>query len=118
MSGIERFYSPPEIGAPGRREGLKRRRDLMFAGAFSLAMMVVLAIAIVVLFGWSGEKIQFETECPASGGVQPGTPVIQADYLIGKVTDVLPKMVGGKKGPPFVVHLQIDQEWRLSLIHI
>lgn len=114
MSGIERFYSPPEIGGPGRRAGFKRRRDLMFSGVFSLLMMLVLVIAVVVLFDWSGEKVQFETECPASGGVQPGTPVIQADYPIGKVIAVQPKTIGEKKGPPFIIRLQIDREWRVS----
>lgn len=114
MSGIERFYSPPEIGAPGRREGFKRRRDLLIAGAFTVAMVIVLAIAIVILFGLSGEKIQFETECPASGGIQAGTPVIQADYVIGKVIKVGPKTIDGKKGPPFVIKLQIDRDWRVA----
>jgi phospholipid/cholesterol/gamma-HCH transport system substrate-binding protein len=114
MSGIERFYSPPEIGAPGRREGFRRRRDLLFAGLFSLAMLVALLVSVVLLFGLTGEKISLTTECPASGGVQPGTPVMQADYLIGKVISVEPKMFGEKKGPPFKLSLQIDRQWRVS----
>lgn len=114
VSGIERFYSPPEIGAPGRREGFRRRRDLLFAGIFSLAMLIVLLVSIVFLFGLTGEKIRLTTECPASGGVQPGTPVMQADYRIGKVVGVEPKTRGGKKGPPFILSLQIDRAWRIS----
>ncbi|MGH8547724.1 MAG: MlaD family protein [Methylococcales bacterium] len=114
MSGIERFYSPPEIGAPGRREGFRRRRDLLFAGIFSLAMLAALLVCIVILFGWTGEKISLTTECPASGGVLRGTPVVQADYRIGKVVSVEPTMIGAKKGPPFILSLQIDRAWRVS----
>ncbi|MGH8557499.1 MAG: MlaD family protein [Methylococcales bacterium] len=113
MSGIERFYSPPEIGAPGRREGFRRRRDLLFAGVFTLAMLVALVFSIGFLFGLSGEKTTFTTECPASGGVQPGTPVLQQDYPIGKVVSVEPKLIDGKKGPPFMLSLQIDRDWRV-----
>ncbi len=115
MKGIDRFYSPPEIGAPGRREGYRRRRDLLFAGVFSVAMLMVLVIAIVVLFGISGETIRLTSECPASGGVQSGTPVMQADYPIGKVISVQPKITGEKKGPPFILSLQIDRHWRVSI---
>lgn len=114
VSGIERFYSPPEIGAPGRREGFRRRRDLLFAGIFSLAMLAALLVSAVVLFGLGGEKISLMTECPASGGVQPGTPVMQADYRIGKVVSVEPKIIGTSKGPPFMLSLQIDRTWRVS----
>ncbi len=113
MSGIERFYSPPEIGAPGRREGFRRRRDLLFAGVFSLAMLAALVFSIGFLFGLSGEKATFTTECPASGGVQRGALVLQESYPIGKVVSVEPKMTDGKKGPPFILLLEIDRDWRV-----
>jgi phospholipid/cholesterol/gamma-HCH transport system substrate-binding protein len=114
VSGVERFYSPPEIGAPGRREGFRRRRDLLFAGIFTLAMLLALVVSIVLLFGWTGEARKLSAECPATGGVQRGTPILHADYRIGKVVSVEPKMTGAKKGPPFLLSLQIDRDWRVS----
>lgn len=113
MSGIERFYSPPEIGAPGRREGFKRRRDLLVAGVFSLSMLIALVLSIGYLFGMSGEIKGFTIECPASGGVKPGTPVLQLDYPIGKVVSVEPGINDGKKGPPFILSFEIDRDWRV-----
>ncbi|MGR9106855.1 MAG: MlaD family protein [Gammaproteobacteria bacterium] len=114
MSGIERFYSPPEIGAPGRREGFRRRRDLLYAGLFTLSMLIALVLVLVFLFGASGESLRLTGRCPATGGVRSGTPVQQAGYTIGKVVAVEPTQVGETKGPPFIVSLSIERRWRLS----
>ncbi|MGH8553902.1 MAG: hypothetical protein ACRERS_11465, partial [Methylococcales bacterium] len=113
MSGIERFYSPPEIGAPGRREAKKRRRDLLITGVFTLAMLVALVLAIGFLFGLSAETVLYTTECPASGGVSAGTPILQQEYPIGQVVSVKPLIIDGKKAPPFILSLQIDRDWRV-----
>ena len=38
MNRLERLYSPPEIGAPGKRAAVGVRRDLFLAGLFVLTM--------------------------------------------------------------------------------
>lgn len=91
MSRLERLYSPPEIGAPGKREGRGRRRDLFYAGLFVLAMVAVaigaFALAMPGLFGGAYRLSAYFLEAK---GLDVGIQVIQEGYAIGIVERVAP----------------------------
>ncbi len=114
MSGIERFYSPPEIGAPGQRVGKRMRRDLLVTGIFVLVMVLVLVIFMVILSEYSGNTRVVETQCNVSGGIEAGAQVLQENYPIGKVIDIQPTHKDGRLAPPFVISLRIDSRWDIS----
>ncbi|MGB5834086.1 MAG: MlaD family protein [Thiohalocapsa sp.] len=90
MSRLERLYSPPEIGAPGKREALGRRRDLLLAGVFVLAMAAVavsvLALLAPGLFGGYGLRAYFLD----ADGLDRGIDVIQEGFVVGQVQSVDP----------------------------
>jgi len=91
MSRLERLYSPPEIGAPGKREGRARRRDLWLAGLFVLAMgLVALAALAVVIPGLFGRQYRLQAYFLDARGLDPGIQVIQEGYVIGLVERVSP----------------------------
>ncbi|MCP4041064.1 MAG: MCE family protein [Gammaproteobacteria bacterium] len=113
MSQVERFFSPPEIGAPGRREGRRRRRDLMLAGLFVTAMTVLLVGALVVVSGGTGKSYRLYTDFAAASGLKAGTPVQQAGYAIGSVASIEPVFETGSLVPRFKVVLNIRRIWRL-----
>ena len=95
MSRLERLYSPPEIGAPGKRDGRGRRRDLFFAGFFVLAMGAVAigALAFVTpgLFGGAYRLTAYFLEAK---GLDAGIHVIEDGYAIGIVERVTPVFPG------------------------
>lgn len=95
MSRLERLYSPPEIGAPGKREGRARRRDLVYAGLFVLAMGAValgaLGLAMPGLFGGAYRLTAYFQE---ARGLDAGIQVIQEGYEIGMVERVAPVFPG------------------------
>jgi phospholipid/cholesterol/gamma-HCH transport system substrate-binding protein len=95
MSRLDRLYMPPEIGAPGRREGRARRRDLFWSGLFVLAMagVLVLAVAQVVpgLFGGQYRLLAYFLEAE---GLDSGIQVIQDGFVIGMVEEVRPVFPG------------------------
>lgn len=91
MSRLEHLYSPPEIGAPGKREGRARRRDLFLAGLFVLAMAAVaLAALALVMPGIFGGQYRLRAYFLDAQGLDPGIQVIQEGYVIGLVEGVSP----------------------------
>jgi phospholipid/cholesterol/gamma-HCH transport system substrate-binding protein len=91
VSRLERLYSPPEIGAPGKREGRVRRRDLFLAGLFVLAMAgIALGALALVIPGLFGGQYRLRAYFPDAQGLDPGIQVIQEGYVIGLVEGVTP----------------------------
>lgn len=90
MSRLERLYSPPEIGAPGKRQARGRRADLLMAGSFVLAMaavvVAVLALLSPGLFGGYGLRAYFLD----ANGLDRGMDVVQEGFVIGRVLSVDP----------------------------
>lgn len=93
MSRLERLYSPPEIGAPGKREAGARRRVLFFSGLFVIAMTcVVAAVLVVVLPGLRSYRLV--AYFPDAAGLDGGIQVIQDGYVVGLVESVTPVFPG------------------------
>ncbi len=113
MTSIERFFSPPEIGAPGRRAGQRQRRDLLISGLFVLAMLAVLAAALLIVSGYFRATYSLTTDFAETGGLEPGTPVRQADYVIGTVTAIEPVFSNAKLIPRFKVVMRIREGWKI-----
>ncbi len=95
MSRLERLYSPPEIGAPGKREGRARRRDLWLAALFVLAMAAVAvgALALVVP-GLFGGNYRLKAYFLDASGLDAGIQVTQGGRVIGMVERVSPVFPG------------------------
>ncbi|WP_246156312.1 MlaD family protein [Thiohalocapsa marina] len=91
---LERLYSPPEIGAPGKRRARGRRMDLMVAGSFVLAMLAVVVAVLTLLspglFGGYGLRAYFAD----AEGLNPGMDVMQDGFVIGRVLAVEPVFAG------------------------
>jgi len=95
MSRLEHLYSPPEIGAPGKREGRARRRDLLLAGLFLIGMAAVaLAALALVIPGIFGGQYRLRAYFLDAKGLDPGIQVIQEGYVIGLVEGVSPVFPG------------------------
>jgi phospholipid/cholesterol/gamma-HCH transport system substrate-binding protein len=95
MSRLERLYSPPEIGAPGKRAARSRRRDLLLAGAFVVTMAAVAAAAVtLVMPGLFGGTYRLKTYFPDASGLTPGLEVVQNGYTIGMLESVRPVFPG------------------------
>ena len=129
MSRLERLYSPPEIGAPGKRLGQSRRRDLLLAGLFVVAMAAVLLGVLMWLLpgliGGYGLRAYFLD----ADGLDPGIEVIQEGFVIGHVQHVDPVFRGdtdrgecpaasGPRAPDlpcFRATLRIQNDWPVPL---
>ncbi len=125
MSRMERLYQPPEIGAPGRRRGHRRRWDLILSGLFVLAMAAVVVAVVFLnlpaLFGGYELRAYF----PNAAGVDRGIKVVQEGFPIGHVGTVAPVFEGAEdrgECPPrvepasselpcFRVSLRIQRGW-------
>ena len=84
MSRLERLYSPPEIGAPGKREARGRHRDLFTAGLFVLAMAAIAIAALtLVIPGLFGGTYRLHAYFLEATGLKEGIQVIQDGYVIG-----------------------------------
>ncbi len=95
MSRLERLYSPPEIGAPGKREARRRRRDLLYSGLFVLAMAAVAIAALAILMpGLFGGAYRLQAYFLEAAGLTEGIQVIQDGYVIGIVERVTPLFPG------------------------
>ncbi len=114
MSGIERLYSPPGIGAPGRRDGLRLRRELWLAGLLITVMALVLAIAVVVATGHFERRYRLNTSFLIADGIEQGTMVKQDGYSIGKVSMIEPRFTVNHPTPRFELQLSIDDDWHIS----
>jgi phospholipid/cholesterol/gamma-HCH transport system substrate-binding protein len=91
VSELERLYSPPEIGAPGKRAARARRRDLTLAGLFVLGMAAVAALALTVLIpGLLGGAYRLQAYFADASGLFTGTRVLQDGYAIGFVESMTP----------------------------
>jgi phospholipid/cholesterol/gamma-HCH transport system substrate-binding protein len=125
MSRLERLYSPPEIGAPGKRQAQSRRRDLFLAGVFVLAMVAVLVGVLTLLspglFGGYVLRAYFLD----ADGLDRGIDVIQEGFVIGVVQAVDPVFAAdddrnlcpafsGERAPDlpcFRAALRIQERW-------
>ena len=95
MSRLERLYSPPEIGAPGKREARGRHRDLFTAGLFVLAMAAIAIAALtLVIPGLFGGTYRLHAYFLEATGLTEGIQVIQDGYVIGIVERVSPLFPG------------------------
>jgi len=95
MSGLERLYSPPEIGAPGKRKAGARRRDLALAGLFVLAMgALVLTTLTVLMPGLLGDSYRLQVYFADAPGLYISTQVLQDGYVIGIVESTTPVFPG------------------------
>lgn len=90
MSRLNRLYSPPELGAPGKRQAHDRHRDLTLAGLFVLLMAGVVVATLLLLtpglFGGYSLRAYFL----AADGLDSGIDVIQEGFVIGRVRALEP----------------------------
>ena len=92
---LDRLYSPPEIGAPGRRRAHADQRDLLLAGLFVSAMAAVVVIAfMLVLPGLFGQTYRLHAYFPRADGLDAGIQVVQEGFVIGLVERVEPVFPG------------------------
>lgn len=95
MSRLERLYSPPEIGAPGRRQAQARQRDLLLAGLFVVAMAALFVGALALVSpGLFGGAYRLHAFFADADGLDRGIPVLQFGYRIGVVESVVPVFPG------------------------
>ena len=95
MSRLERLYSPPEIGAPGKREARRSRRDLFYSGLFVLAMAAVAIAALALLMpGLFGGTYRLHAYFLDAAGLTDGIQVFQEGHVIGMVEGVTPIFPG------------------------
>lgn len=95
VNRLERLYSPPEIGAPGKRQAQAQRRDLLLAGLFVLAMILVILGALALLLpGLFGRTYRVDAYFLNATGLDAGIQVIQEGYVIGLVERVTPVFPG------------------------
>lgn len=92
---LEHLYSPPEIGAPGKRQAQAQRRDLLLAGLFVLSMAAVAGGALTLLLpGILGRAYRTDAYFLDANGLDVGIQVIQDGYVIGLVERVTPIFPG------------------------
>lgn len=90
MSRLDRLYSPPELGAPGKRQAHDRHRDLSLAGLFVLLMASVVMATLLLLApglfgGYSLRAYFLDAE-----GLNSGIDVVQEGFVIGRVGSLEP----------------------------
>ncbi|MCF7979104.1 MAG: MlaD family protein [Chromatiaceae bacterium] len=90
MSRLNRLYSPPELGAPGKRQAHGRQRDLALSGLFVLAMLgLVLGVLLLLAPGlFSGYSLR--AYFLDANGLDSGIDVIQEGFVIGRVRALEP----------------------------
>lgn len=95
MSGLARLYSPPEIGAPGKRSARARRRDLTLSGLFVLGMGALAVAAFAFLIpGLLGDAYRLTAYFADATGLYVSSQVTQDGYAIGIVERVTPVFPG------------------------
>jgi phospholipid/cholesterol/gamma-HCH transport system substrate-binding protein len=94
MSRLSRLYSPPELGAPGKREARSRRRDLSIAGLFALAMAVVVVVTLLLLAPGLLAGYTLRAYFLDADGLDSGIDVMLEGYVIGRVRSLEPVFRG------------------------
>lgn len=95
MTRLDRLYSPPEIGAPGKRSAQERHRDLFLTGLFVLAMAALAVAALAVVSpGLFAGAYRLHSYFADANGLDRGIPVLQDGYTIGMVESVTPIFPG------------------------
>lgn len=135
LSRLDRFYSPPEIGAPGKRRGRTMRRDLVLSSLFILVMLLVaLAFIATILPHLRPSNYRLEADFLDARGLTQGTKVVQQGYVIGLVERVEPifgledgeksahegadgcrPVDGDPRLPVFRAELRIRNEWKIPV---
>ncbi|EXJ17178.1 MlaD family protein [Imhoffiella purpurea] len=88
---LDRLYSPPEIGGPGKRRARAQRRDLLLAGGFVLAMAAFAVGAFYLLLPTLfGRAYHLDAYFLDAAGLDAGIQVVQEGYVIGMVERVRP----------------------------
>lgn len=90
MSRLNHLYSPPELGAPGKRQALNWRRDLSMAGLFVLAMGGIVVGILVLLAPGLLSGYTLKTYFPDADGIDSGIDVMQEGYVIGRIRSLEP----------------------------
>jgi len=131
MSAIERLYTPPRIGAPGRAAARRRRRKLQRTGLFVALMATLLVGAMLLLHFRNLDAIHLRSYIGVTDGLSAGAPVEQAGYGIGTVVAVTPTFADNDTDNPclsaasanadattrsahapcFELRLRIDRDW-------
>jgi phospholipid/cholesterol/gamma-HCH transport system substrate-binding protein len=90
MTTLNRLYSPPELGAPGKRDARRRHRELSLAGLFVLAMVaVVIGILLLMAPGLlSGYTLR--AYFPQADGLDTGLDVMMDGYVVGRMRTLAP----------------------------
>jgi len=95
VSGLARLYSPPEIGAPGKRSARARRRDLMLSALFVSGMGALALAAFAFLIpGLLGHAYRLTAFFADATGLYAGSQVTQDGFAIGIVERVAPAFPG------------------------
>jgi len=95
MNRLERLYSPPEIGGPGKRNARSRRRDLVLAGLFVLSMVVLAVATLAILLpGLFGGAYRLHAYFASASGLYASAQVLQEGYVIGIVEGMAPVFPG------------------------
>jgi phospholipid/cholesterol/gamma-HCH transport system substrate-binding protein len=127
VNGVERLYTPPQVGAPGRAAARRRRRELRRTGLFVVGMGLLLALVMSLLHYRSLSAIHIDTYLPFTAGLSPGAVVKQAGYSIGSVTSVAPVFgaerrqienlgqgcLDSRNRPCFRIRLRLRSDWNI-----
>ena len=122
MNSLERLYSPPEIGGPGKREARSRRRDLVLAGLFVLSMAALAAATFAILMpGLLGGAYRLHAYFADASGLYTSTQVLQGGYVVGLVERMTPIFPGRDEeakncpSPPMIRRPRISAAHRALL---
>lgn len=125
MSRLNRLYSPPELGAPGKRQAHGRRRDLALAGLFVLAMLGLVIGVLILLAPGLFTGYTLRAYFLDADGLDSGIDVMQKGFVIGRVRSLepvfrdaadrpycpLPKKERAPDLPCFRATLSIQEDW-------
>ncbi len=90
MSRLNRLYSPPELGAPGKRQAHNRRRDLTMAGLFVLAMLGLVLGTLILMTPGLFTGYTLHAYFLDADGLDSGIDVMQEGFVIGRVRSLEP----------------------------
>ncbi len=125
MSRLNRLYSPPELGAPGKRQAHDRQRDLALAGLFVLAMLALVFGILVLLAPGLFTGYTLRAYFLDADGLDSGMDVMQEGFVIGRMRSLepvfrnaadraecpLPTTERAPDLPCFRAKLSIQQDW-------